>query len=51
MVDEVREQLLKLWHMIENAEFDNIDDDDDLVVITVEATQARDIRDALGLKP
>lgn len=37
-----------IWQLIEDAEFDDINDDDDLVVITIQAPQARHIRTALA---
>lgn len=40
-------ELARIWTQIEDAEFENIDDDDDLVVITITAPQARAIRAAL----
>ncbi len=47
----VREALEKVWSQIEGAKFENIEDDDDLVVITIEAKQARSIRAALASQP
>ncbi len=46
--DWLRLELHQLWTQIEGAEFEDIEDDEDLVLITVTAPQARRIRAALS---
>ncbi len=45
--DDAVIELLAIRHLIEGAEFEDISDDDDLVVVTIEAPQARRINTAL----
>ena len=45
---ETTAELERVWDQIVAAEFDDINDDDDLVLVTITAPQARAIRSALS---
>lgn len=47
-IAELTAVVQRVWDQIEAAEFENIDDDSDCVLITVSAQQAREIRAALA---
>lgn len=47
-MNPVYEELRRIWAQIEGAEFEDINDDGDLVVLTISAPEARRIRDTLA---